>query len=332
MLKFKVNNYITLSLQDGATVIYVNNEEFIQCKSLLINILANNAQVYNDIGSIDEVVGISQPGKLMISPETEFWGHCSNLHAWAEYEYDARLIHSNLAFPLLKRLTEVGDPKALEVFKLEILRRFNEGSSMTRDYLVVNNYIDYLIEEDIRIMIPVKEVFALEQLEEHLQISFLLEYELQGITSGGGDYYYLEDYCITGLKIRTPIMEVMPQKIEEFRRLRFLNLSNNHIVYLPEVIGNLMNIEVLDLGFNNIQQIPKSLKELRRLRILDLRENNLTRMPETIRDIGALEILYLSGNPINVFPEKFGDLERYEEDMYVKRGLNKNEYFVNGYT
>jgi hypothetical protein len=44
-----------------------------------------------------------------IPPEIRFWAHCSNLETWGENNYDTRLIHSNLAFPLLKKLTEAGD-------------------------------------------------------------------------------------------------------------------------------------------------------------------------------------------------------------------------------
>ncbi len=52
-----------------------------------------------------------------ILPIKEFWGHCSNLQAWAEYGYDTRLLHPNLAFPLLEKLATVGDPIAKKVFK-----------------------------------------------------------------------------------------------------------------------------------------------------------------------------------------------------------------------
>ena len=79
------------------------------------------------IESIDEAVekldrsleGASE--NLKVPPETEFWGHCSNMQVWAEYNYDTRLLHSNLAFPLLKRLYEAGDTIAQRVFQEEIV-------------------------------------------------------------------------------------------------------------------------------------------------------------------------------------------------------------------
>jgi len=37
-LKFQINQYITLKLEYNKTAIYINNERFINCKYLLLNI------------------------------------------------------------------------------------------------------------------------------------------------------------------------------------------------------------------------------------------------------------------------------------------------------
>ncbi len=50
--------------------------------------------------------------------------------------YDTRLIHSNLAFPLLKMLAEVGNQKHKELFKEEIALRFESGYPSTMLYLI----------------------------------------------------------------------------------------------------------------------------------------------------------------------------------------------------
>ncbi|GAH27524.1 unnamed protein product, partial [marine sediment metagenome] len=63
----------------------------------------------------------------LITPEQEFWAHCSNLQTWAEHHYDTRLLHSNISFPLLRRLTEAGDPVAKQFFKDEIAERIKLG-------------------------------------------------------------------------------------------------------------------------------------------------------------------------------------------------------------
>ncbi|MFX1257954.1 MAG: leucine-rich repeat domain-containing protein, partial [Promethearchaeota archaeon] len=99
---------------------------------------------------------------IKISPETEFWGHCSNLQAWTENEYDTRLLHSNLAFPLLKKLTESGDPLAKKVFKEEIAKRFMKGHLSVSTYLIKEGYLFYLSKEEFESILDSKAFSELE--------------------------------------------------------------------------------------------------------------------------------------------------------------------------
>ena len=87
-----------------------------------------------------------------IPPETEFWGHCSNLQVWTENNYDTRLIHRNLAFPLLKRLIEAGDPVAERVFKEEIAKRFASCHLSVIHFLLFGDYLNYLSEEELDVL------------------------------------------------------------------------------------------------------------------------------------------------------------------------------------
>nr|MDO8117051.1 hypothetical protein [Candidatus Sigynarchaeota archaeon] len=52
--------------------------------------------------------------------------------AWAEHDYDTRLLHSNIAFPLLKELASAGDDKAARVIDAEIESRIREGNTTTK--------------------------------------------------------------------------------------------------------------------------------------------------------------------------------------------------------
>ena len=135
-LEFKVNDLITLKLEEGKTVIYVAGKEFKQCKYLL---MVNPEEIIGEeVDSIDEAAERYDtalereitPEELGITPEEEFRAHCSNLHAWAEHGYDTRLLHSNLAFPLLARLGKEGDTAAKEMYAEEFAVRF-DGASKT---------------------------------------------------------------------------------------------------------------------------------------------------------------------------------------------------------
>lgn len=149
--EFKVNDYITIKLEDDETVIFVNEERFDQCKFLLLNIPVENIEDYNEVESIDEASELldwtedGQRGIMYdISPEVEFFGHCSNMQAWVENDYDTRILHRNLAFPLLKKLTEVGDPIAKRVFSEEIAKRFESGHPSVVIFLMEGKYEEYL--------------------------------------------------------------------------------------------------------------------------------------------------------------------------------------------
>ena len=152
---FKVNKYITLRLKNRKSIIYVGGKIFQQCKYLLLNIHVDKIRDYGEINSIDEaaeVLNHSMEGhgqRYDITPETEFWGHCSNIQAWDKFGYDTRILHRNLAFPLLKALVNAGDPQARKVFKEEIALRLESGYPNVVLYLINQGYLEYLDEDEL---------------------------------------------------------------------------------------------------------------------------------------------------------------------------------------
>ncbi len=159
-LEFQINEYLTLKLIDRFIRIYVNEELFNQCRYLLI-IDPLNHENQDEINSIDEAESLYSnnlerevtPKELGITKAQEFWAHCSNLQAWAENDYNTRLLHSNLSFPLLKKLTEVGDAKACKVFKDEIAQRFVRGYIPVMRYLFKEKFVDYLTPEEFDVIL-----------------------------------------------------------------------------------------------------------------------------------------------------------------------------------
>ena len=145
MKEYIISDFLTLKLENGKTNIYIKGKKFLQCKRLMINILKQDVPIYDEIDSIDEAADtfklslwrnrivegpmakLSHVQNETITPEQEFWGHCSNLKAWYENDYDTRLLHSNLAFPLLRALVEAGDESARKILKTEILERLESG-------------------------------------------------------------------------------------------------------------------------------------------------------------------------------------------------------------
>ncbi|MFX1322331.1 MAG: hypothetical protein ACFFAQ_11885 [Promethearchaeota archaeon] len=151
--EFKINDFLSLKLEGGKTFIYVKGERFNQCKFLLLEFSVDQVRSIDNIESIDELaekLDRSLEGKSRKIPlETEFWGHCSNLQAWYEHDYNTRLLHRNLAFPLLKKLTDCGDLLAKKVFKEEIAKRIESGYPPVVIYLIKERYLSYLNTEEL---------------------------------------------------------------------------------------------------------------------------------------------------------------------------------------
>jgi hypothetical protein len=139
--------------------IYINSVEFIQCMFLLLEIPKEDPR-QEIVDSIDEAEKYYSKDleynkkRYKIDPETEFWAHCSNLQAWAENEYNTRILHRNIAFPLLKKLTEVGDPKAKKRFKEEIAERYEKGGKQVQIFLEQEGYLNFLTKEEREVLMP----------------------------------------------------------------------------------------------------------------------------------------------------------------------------------
>ena len=152
--EFIINDHIKLKLINNKTVIFVDDMPFNHCKYLLLDVPLQDFESANDVNSIDdaaEKLDRSLERRIWaIEPETEFWGHCSNIQAWSESGYDTRLLHRNLAFPLLKILSKKGDLIAKHRFKEEIAERFESGNINVMRYLIEEKYLDYLNIEEVK--------------------------------------------------------------------------------------------------------------------------------------------------------------------------------------
>ena len=179
MIEFKVNEHLSLRLEEGKTNVYVKDKLFRQCKYLLLTIPSNDSDFIRTINSIDDAIEKlnksleSQDSTLQkISPETIFWGHCSNFQVWHENNYNTCLIHRNLAFPLLLELTKAGDKLAKKVFKDEIGKRFATGHLTTIQFLLYNEYLRYLTKEEINCIWDESSLNLTENIINKLKMIF----------------------------------------------------------------------------------------------------------------------------------------------------------------
>ncbi len=307
MRKFRVNDYIELRLEQGKTQIYVGGRSFLKCKYvLLINPHERTEQW--DIDSIDEAMNkLGQqlenrppldkwgrprplenpitPQDIGITPEEEFWAHCSNLQAWVENDYDTRIIHSNLAFPLLRELAKVSAPLAEFRLKEEIIKMLEREYQPTIEYLADMCYWLYLTEEEIlTTRLKLDEVEAVYELERLIGKKLRIYY-----TEDAKDYdQFMLGYSST--------------KKEQFiyicdKHVLICDLIDCNLEEIPEVILKFPELKYLTLFINKIKEIPEFLKKMKNLDTLFLMNNEIETVPNWIDEVPSLRLLYVDGDP-----------------------------------
>lgn len=135
---FDVNEHITMKLEYNRTNIYIYGHKYFHCKYLLINIPIDEIDKYNRFESMDEVIEYTkqknkgkEPKARTLKPETEFWGHCSNIQAWVENEYDLRVIESDFALGIIETIISglIPVPKQFREFLIDCVQSLDEHYS-----------------------------------------------------------------------------------------------------------------------------------------------------------------------------------------------------------
>lgn len=333
-MEFKVNRFLSLKLEGNKTIIYINKEPFILCKGLFVDmpIRENHLEINGSL--IDNLAERSeQTLKHHLSPEVEFWAHSSNLQVWVENSYNTVLLHSNISFPILRRLTEVGDLIAKRVFKDEIGKRFSSGYLPVVKYLMEESYISYLNEEE--------QDNILEELRSNLINNKPIEQNLSVL-----EYLFKNHFPKAKETMKDLIMREFKKGDVSFSkfmfekdyfhyldRLELYNCLNSKDILIKighYVRGELelhaefnsgerpgFNIEGnkvtgLDLWGCRLETFPKEILELKYLKDLKLNSNLLQSLPEDLKNLILLKNLFLEDNNLRTLPAAFGYLPSLE--------------------
>jgi len=334
MTEFRVNEFLSLRLEGEEIIIYVARARFIQCAFLLLNIRVDEMSTFDEIESIDEAAEKLDTSmedetiayKFEIPPEVEFWGHCSNLQVWYEHDYDTRLIHSNLAFPLLRKLTEAGDPLAKKVFKEEIVKRYENGTDATREFLEIEGYLHRLpLDEQMHLILNDDDFAALQDLSEEIsenqaintlllldrtkiETSKIIKLDLRNLKLQKFPRSILKFKSLEVLSLRNNKLSQIPQDIDRLSKLKELWLSNNKLVNLPNSVCKLKNLEKLWLDKNHLKRLPNNLGKLLRLKTLQVSNNSLIELQDSICKLKELKDLFLANNHLTDLPKCFTQL------------------------
>lgn len=325
--EFTINQYLKLKLEGGRTNIYVNNRRFMQCMYLLLNISVDRIEDYDEIESIDEAAvklnRSMERNHSTVPPETEFWGHCSNIQTWAENDYDTRILHRNLAFPLLKALVDAGDPIAKRKFKEEIALRYATGHPTVIRFLTQNGYLHYLTEDEFESMLLDINFPSIDEycrrvipILNNTMNPETIKIIKQQTSSFINKFRFKYKYLIL-LKAIEKIPEVKRQEFVEIIYNKYKGVGSFPILkFLSKAKVNFYNLDLKIITYNG---------RLIGL-ILDSKINLKNRMIEKIEDIKEfeenseiIEELDLSNNRIN----KISNLENLKK---LKKLYLKNNY------
>ncbi len=343
-MEFKVNKFISLKLEDGDTNIYINGVLFNHCKYVLVKKNISNLEDVLLAESIDDLAEnyAHDPEMIDIPAETQFWAHCSNLQVWVEHNYDTRLLRSNLAFPLLKKLVEIGDPLAKDVFKEEVMKRYKSENYWTKKFLLEEGYLsDFTPEEIMYSILDTNEAIALESISEKTGVSYEIITEFDSLRNKNlnGKYFFsVKDGHVIELELfLTETYFEIPSEITKLRNLKILfihltNLDNKipkfsikleSIVHLKIYCGNnviipdafdcfpnLYQLHIIGGGFTLFEKPPETLGQLRKLKVLYLNWVKIDILPNSLEDLKNLDSLTVKNAGLKRFPNSVFKLNK----------------------
>lgn len=267
---FKINDLVDLRLKKNKTHIYIKNKPFIICAHLLLNIPTESIHSYDEIKSIDEAIELfksTENVQYMISPEEEFMGHCSNIQAFFENGLNTDILHTNIAFPLLRKLVELKFEPARRVFKEEIVIRFNEGTKSSRYFLNSGGYLDYLNEEEKQALRGYKPTW----FQRMVSPDFMFKIVILGDDNVGRstlvlDYLNSRNYntrSTIGVNFATKDI-ALNNHVVRFQIWFLSNLKRFEKVFNFYLAGTLGAIIMYDItNINSLNNVPKWIQTIR---------------------------------------------------------------------
>jgi hypothetical protein len=353
--EFTVNDFIKLRLESDRTNIYVKNKIFTQCMYLLLNIPVDNIRKYDDIDSIDEAAenldrSMEGGGRGLyhIDPEEEFMGHCSNMQAWAENDYDTRILHRNLAFPLLKRLSDVGDLLAKNRIKEEIILRYASGHETVMTFLADNGYLKYLSRDELEYLLddnklPLISTLARNSIDIKLSlemgtvnpqfmrlvreisryigfhnIPFIVSHLNEDLSEKSQEMLVKFIYANFRNQKDFPLIEFLNSNIKYFQ-----DIDMNSITYDEKIIGFLGGsiLNLREKGVKNVNDIKLPEDEYVKIEEIDLSHNLINHL-DGIQRFSNIRRLKLNNNKIyNI--EMLNNLELLQ-DLSLRNNLISN--------
>ena len=109
---------------------------------------------------------------------------------------------------------------------------------------------------------------------------------------------FIKNNIVVGLSMHGCSLEGIPEFLQRFSSLRFLDLSKNNISFIPSYLLNLSKLRILSLSQNKIEIPSKVIFTLKHLRELYIDNNRLKELPPMDLKLPSLKILDIGKNSI----------------------------------
>jgi len=101
-----------------------------------------------------------------------------------------------------------------------------------------------------------------------------------------------------------------------------INLSNNHIKYLPANFCDYFDLYSLDVSRNRLSALPSNIDSLSNLQILNVAKNELKELPSGLFKLKELEALDVSKNKLTKISSDIGNLSSLQMLSVAKTGIS----------
>jgi len=275
---FEINEYITLKLIFSKTLIYICDSLFLTCQKVALSLFPSEFGKYENFNDIDDIIQYYKSSKIpqekvTISPEEEFWAHCSNLQAWVESGYDTSILSKNLSFPILVELSKRGIKPFIMILKEELLCRIRNGGVKTLIYFITRteeNYLKYLTEEDLfNGLLSVEEaeiirnIARLIPLEYTLTTSLLDSRRFPSVRSENKLHFCVENSHVTELELLIRSFNLSSQYLGAILKVKNLKYLKGLDIYFFEEFSNNTHDIIFWTSLQNFDELQNELIKLK---------------------------------------------------------------------
>lgn len=107
---------------------------------------------------------------------------------------------------------------------------------------------------------------------------------------------------IERLALSHNLLQTLPSRLIECKRLRYLNVRYNAMREIPSAILEMTSLEILDVSRNKIRSIPDKIVNLTSLKVLAIAKNKIEELPVSLGEMNTLQVLKLDSNPLTFPP------------------------------